>query len=101
MAVTDSRGRFKLRSVPVGSVSVEAYAADVGRGRVDAIDVTTGRPTTGVSIRLDEPADGAEPASTGSVAVTLGERDYDDGIEVVIVHVCLGQRRRTGGAVVG
>lgn len=86
MAVTDSNGHFKLSGIAPGTLTIEAYAADLGRGSVK-LTVSGGRPTEGVKIRLSERADETEPAASGGVAVTLGERGNGDELEVVVIHV--------------
>lgn len=76
VATTDSTGSFKLAEVAVGEAEIEAYAADVGRGRSDKIRVDEGRATTRVRIVLRPVASaGADDLSPGGVAVTLSESD--------------------------
>lgn len=87
MAVSDTHGHFKLEGVDPGKVDLGAYAADVGRGRARGVQVDPERPTTGVTIRLSPGADDDEPASGGSIAVTLGARGAGESLEVVIVQV--------------
>ncbi len=85
LVIADERGRFKLRELPEGRVSLEAYAPDVGRGVNGDVKVVAGRTTVGVRIVVHPIADrGYDPAGAGSVAVTLGESDTQ---EVVIVSV--------------
>jgi C-terminal processing protease CtpA/Prc len=50
-----------------------------------------------VRIRLDQRADEAEPAASGSVAITLGERGAGDGLEVVVVHVAAASEAERAG----
>ncbi len=87
MAVTDTKGHFKLEGVDPGKVDLGAYAADVGRGRARGVAVDPDRPTKGVTIKLVPGASDDEPASGGSVAVTLGARGSGDSLQVVIVQV--------------
>ncbi len=101
VAVTDRSGRFVLTGIGAGTHVVGAYAPDVGRGSVRSVRVTAGDTTAGVSIRLDEAAAEAEPATSGSVAVTLGERGGGDGIEVVVVHVAAGSDAESAGLTAG
>ncbi|HMR05747.1 MAG TPA: PDZ domain-containing protein, partial [Polyangiaceae bacterium] len=42
-----------------------------------------------------------DPAVTGSLAITLGERDVEDGTEVVIVHVAQGSEAERAGLSAG
>lgn len=95
MAVTDAKGRFTLRGVAPGKVFVEAYAPDVGRGGA-TVEVSVGRPAT-TRIALKRQTADDDPTVTGSVAVTLGERGADDGVEVVIVHVAAGSDAERAG----
>jgi protocatechuate 3,4-dioxygenase beta subunit len=75
VVVTDREGRFKLGGLPEGNVALEAYVADLGRGRSEAVTVRAGRTTDRVKITLvGGPPAGREPTGGGSLAVTLGER---------------------------
>ncbi len=76
IATTDATGSFKLTEVAVGEAEIEAYSAEVGRGRSDKIRIDEGRATTRVRITL-RPAGSstAEDLSPGGVAVTLSEAD--------------------------
>jgi len=87
VAVTDANGHFVLHGMPEGAMTLEAYAPDVGRGRAEGVKVVAGRTTDRVEITLRAGAGPAasEPASSGSVAVTLGETTTP--VEVVIVSV--------------
>jgi hypothetical protein len=92
MAVTDRKGRFVLLGVTPGKLDLEAYAPEIGRGRVRGVEVGSGRPASGIKIRLTEPAD-ADPMAAASLAVTLGER----GGEVVLVHVSSSSEAERAG----
>ena len=75
VVVTDREGRFKLGGLPEGKVAVEAYVADLGRGRSDGVTVRAGLTTDRVKVTLvGGPPAGREPSGGGSLAVTLGER---------------------------
>ena len=50
MAVTDGKGRFRLGELADGTVTLEAYAADVGRARRTDVRASAGRTTDGVKI---------------------------------------------------
>lgn len=102
-ALTDAKGRFKLAQLPEGMVTLEAYAPDVGRARAEGVKVVAGRTTVNVRITLardtgDEAASKA-PASSGSVAVTLGETD--EPVEVVVVSVVEGSEAERAGLAPG
>jgi hypothetical protein len=101
MAVADARGRFKLGELSEGSVSLEAYAPDVGRARVTGVRVIGGRTTDGVKIVIARGEPGAaEPLATGGVAVTLGETAAGvEAAEVVIVAVADGSEAERAGLV--
>jgi hypothetical protein len=76
IATTDSTGSFKLTEVAVGEAEIEAYSAEVGRGRSDKIRIDEGRATTRVRITLRAAgSSSAEDLSPGGVAVTLSETD--------------------------
>jgi protocatechuate 3,4-dioxygenase beta subunit len=103
VAIADARGGFALHQLPEGTVSLEAYAPDVGRGRLDGVKVVSGRATSGVRILVGRSADkagGAEaPAASGGVAVTLGETGAP--VEVVIVSVVEGSEAERAGLAPG
>jgi hypothetical protein len=102
VAVTDSSGRFTLHELPSGTISLEGYAPDVGRGRVDDIRVIDDRTTTGVHIVI---AADASRAGTGSpppqagVAVTLGETGAP--VEVVVTSVVEASEAERAGVTPG
>ena len=100
MVTTDSQGRFSLAGVMPGDVVVEAYAPDVGRGAAKA-KATAQSTTRDVVIRLVKGEMDDDPTVTGSLAVTLGERDLEDGTEVVVVHVAKGSEAERAGVVAG
>jgi S1-C subfamily serine protease len=83
--------------VAPGKVDLEAYAPDVGRGATRAVQVTSGRPTTGVKIKLVAGTADDDPAAQAGVAVTLGERGSGDAIEIVVVHVAAGSEAERAG----
>jgi hypothetical protein len=102
IAVADARGQFRLGGLPAGALRLEAYAPDVGRATVDGVLVAAGRPTSGIQIRLlrDKDESTQEPASSGGVAVTLGET-AEDPKEVVLVDVAQGSEAERSGLVPG
>lgn len=88
---SDSSGQFTLAEVPVGRVTVSAYAAGAGRGSVDEIEVRAGETSGPVEIELHARASHPAADALASVAITLGERRGNDGAtEVVIVNVAAG-----------
>jgi PDZ domain/Carboxypeptidase regulatory-like domain len=103
IALTDARGRFSLNQLPEGTVMLEAYAPDIGRGRAEGVKVVSDRTTVNVHITLaaDSGNDAASkgPAASGSVAVTLGESD--EPVEVVIVSVVSGSEAERAGLAPG
>ncbi len=100
MVTTDSQGRFSLPGVMPGEVVIEAYAPDVGRGAAKA-KATSQSTTRDVVIRLVKGDMDDDPTVTGSLAVTLGERDLEDGTEVVVVHVAKGSEAERAGIAAG
>jgi hypothetical protein len=73
VVVTDAKGRFTLRGLPEGEVTVEAYAPGVGRGKEEKIAVRADRTTTRVRVRIEKKAEQGGPAVTASVPITLRE----------------------------
>jgi Carboxypeptidase regulatory-like domain/PDZ domain len=95
-AVTDAKGRFSLGELSEGTSWIEAYAPDVGTGRV-SVRINGGRTTGDVRIVLLASGKTAqEPAATGSVAVTLGEASGPPRV-VVIVAVAPNSEAERGG----
>jgi hypothetical protein len=94
VVATDREGRFKLGGLPEGKVALEAYFADLGRGRVEDVAVRAGRTTDRVKIALSGGASSAREAKgAGSLAVTLGERRG----AVVVVLVPAGSEAEAAG----
>ena len=103
VAVTDAKGRFALRELPEGTLTLEAYAPEVGRARVLGVKVVAGRTADEVRIVIapdagDEPSKG-EPGASGGVAITLGETAAPT--EVVVVSVVEGSEAERGGLAPG
>jgi hypothetical protein len=100
VAVTDARGRFTLRELSEGNITVEAYAPDVGRGRLSGVAVVAGRTTDRVRIVIErDVGDAGEPPASGGVAVTLGETTAPT--EVVVVSVAEGSEAERAGVAAG
>lgn len=88
IVATDREGRFTLSGLPEGTVALEAYAADLGRGAAEGVTVRAGRTTSRVKITLPGGAAATrEPPGAGSVAVTLGERSDGAARTIVVVVV--------------
>jgi hypothetical protein len=99
VAVTDAFGAFKLSDVAVGdAVVIEAFAADVGRGRSDPIRIDEGRTTSRVRIVL-QPSDApsVDDLAPGGVAITLAESDG----KIVIAAVAAGSEAERAGLAEG
>lgn len=98
VVTTDREGRFQLDELPEGEVTLEAFSREQGRARVQ-VNVTAGRVTDRVKLILE----GAEADVTDElshahgVAVTLGERDVEDGVHVIVVLVTEGSEAERGG----
>ncbi|HEV3191707.1 MAG TPA: carboxypeptidase regulatory-like domain-containing protein, partial [Polyangiaceae bacterium] len=103
VAVTDAKGRFTLRELPEGSVTLEVYAPDLGRAVASGVRIVAERTTRDVHIVLSPgAADGAAAAPTpagGSVAVTLGETVAPT--EIVVVSVVEGSQAERAGVAPG
>jgi C-terminal processing protease CtpA/Prc len=94
VVATDRQGRFKLGGLPDGKVALEAYFADLGRGRAEDVAVRAGRTTDRVKIALSGGATATrEVKGAGSVAVTLGEHAG----AVVVVLVPAGSEAEAAG----
>jgi hypothetical protein len=95
IVLTDRKGRFKLGGLPEGKVALEAYFADLGRGRVDDVAIRAGRTTERVQIILAEGAHKAQkdPKGAGSLAVTLEVR----GEAVIVAMVPFGSEAEVAG----
>ncbi|NUO48176.1 MAG: hypothetical protein HOV80_04885, partial [Polyangiaceae bacterium] len=75
LAITDADGRFKLAGLPEGTVILEAYSPELGRGRTEGITIRADRITDRVEIRIpDQGYDPKKLRGAGSVALTLAER---------------------------
>jgi membrane-associated protease RseP (regulator of RpoE activity) len=101
IAVSDARGRFTLRELPEGSVTIVAYAPGVGRSRPGSVKVTSGRTTDRVRVVIapDDDSVSTDLAASGSVAVTLGETGAPT--EVVVVSVVEQSEAERAGLVPG
>jgi hypothetical protein len=93
---SDADGQFQLDDVPVGSVSLSAYSASLGRGTT-RVQVRAGETTGSVEIELlGGDVDSAGDARA-SLAITLGEQQGSEGVEVVIVNVAAGSEAERAG----
>jgi hypothetical protein len=100
MTAVDSQGRFRLSGLEPGQHDLEAYAAGVGRGRIE-VEATAGRPTEGVRIVLGAEPGESLPSAGATVAVTLGDRGGSGGRTVVVVQVAEGSDAQRSGVQVG
>jgi hypothetical protein len=99
-AITDGRGRFSLGELPEGTITLEAYALEFGRARVEGIKVVAGRTTSNIRIKLTRGSPQEErsssPAASGNLAVTLGETSGSPA-EVVVLSVAAGSEAERRG----
>jgi hypothetical protein len=93
---TDAAGHFQLPEVPVGRVTVSAYAARVGRGRAE-VEVRPDETTQDVEIQLSGANEDVEQLAAANVAITLGERDGRAELDVVVVDVAAGSEAERAG----
>jgi membrane-associated protease RseP (regulator of RpoE activity) len=100
-AMTDGQGRFALKGIKPGMHRLEAIAAVVGRGTSARVEVVSGRVTSDVRIELSEAVGDDDALSTGGVAITMGERESGDYLDVVVVQVAEGSEAERGGLSVG
>ncbi len=102
IVVTDRQGRFVLAGLPEGNVALEAFLADRGRGNVENVPVFADRTTSRVKIVLPPSEDEKkEVRGSGSVAVTLGERNESGPAAIVIVMVAPGSEAESSGLLPG
>ena len=97
---TDPGGRFELRGLEPGTVTLSAYAAGVGRGHLQDVRISSGERTAELEIRLVPTHSDAESLAIANVAVTLGERLVGADREVVIVNVAAQSEAERAGVVV-
>ncbi len=103
IALTDAHGHFALHELPEGTVTLEAYAPDLGRARQGGVKIVSGRTTLGITLALASDAGdegpAREPAASGNVAVTLGETGAP--VDVVLVSVAEGSEAERAGLAAG
>lgn len=98
ITTSDREGRFTLRGLPEGNVTIAAASVDQGRAVVSDIAVRSGRTTSDVKITLPgEASTSREPKGAGSVAVTLGERTEQGRKIVLVMMVPPGSEAEVGG----
>ena len=98
MAVTRHDGRFTLKSVPAGTLTLHAYAPTVGRGSSPPIEVNAGRETRDTTIRLVLPSGDELPTGhTANVAITL----TDQGGTLSVASVAPGSEAERAGIAPG
>jgi hypothetical protein len=93
---THADGTFRIERARPGKLTVEAYAAGVGRGRAVVV-VDAGRTTSDAVIRLTPSAEEKEPVATGGVAVTLSPSPSG----ILVAQVAPGSEAENGGLVQG
>jgi protocatechuate 3,4-dioxygenase beta subunit len=93
---THGDGSFRIERARPGKLTVEAYAAGVGRGRA-AVVIEAGRTTSDAVIRLSSSAEEKEPVATGGIAVTLSPSPGG----VLVAQVAPGSEAEHGGLVQG
>ncbi len=95
-ARTGPDGRFTLQGVPVGRTKISAYAVGSGRGERE-VAVEAGETSDDVELRLLGGDSDAESAALANVAITLGERARGARDEVVIVDVAASSEAERAG----
>lgn len=95
VVLTDRSGAFKLGQLASGRLSLEAYAAGLGRGRIDGVQTERGREVRDIRIVLTGGEGDAAKPSPGAygVAITLGESRG----EVIVVQVAEGSLAEQAG----
>jgi len=101
VATTDAKGRFRLGGLGEGTVVLEAFAPDVGRGHTE-VRVVAGRGTTNVRLTLAEGGAPATDHAGATVAVTLGETGgTSEAHDVVVMVVAEGSEAEHAGLLAG
>lgn len=101
VAVTDARGRFRLAELAEGHCTLEIYAPDIGRTRLEGVRVVSGRTADAgrLTLRKDGAGEAAPaPGARGGVAITLGETNDR---EVVLVSVAEASEAERAGLAPG
>lgn len=94
---TNPDGSFRLHGIAPGKHQLHVFAAGRGRG-LHPFEVDGGDELDDVRVQLDGRAEGEELDITGGgVAVTLGERDGNEGTRVVLVQVAEGSEAQRAG----
>lgn len=76
LAQTDKNGGFVLDGLPEGIVSLEAYSPELGRGRLEGVEIRAARTKDRVVIEIpDQDYSPQRTIGGGSLALTLAERD--------------------------
>jgi hypothetical protein len=101
VVTSDNDGHFVLSGVHPGTATISAVSGSAGRGSVRAVEVSSGRTTRGLRIRLTPQAIDGESAAPGGVAIGLGERGTAPTIEVVIVSVAEASEAERAGLEAG
>jgi protocatechuate 3,4-dioxygenase beta subunit len=96
VAITDANGAFTLQGLKPGSVTIEAFSPERGRGSVK-VQVQANRTESGVRISLRPSGTDSEPFAPGGVAITLGERGGGESLAVVVVSVSEGSEAERAG----
>jgi hypothetical protein len=98
MSITRPDGRFVLKSVASGTVTLHAYAPTVGRGASSPIEVIAGREIHDISIRLTlASGDELPTGQTANVAITLTEQ----GANLVVASVAPASEAERAGIAPG
>lgn len=94
---TDDQGRFVLRGLPAGTVTLGALAPNQERGSV-VVSLEAGEQTDDVVLQLGAAADVDEIESQNSgVAVSFSEDKYEDVTLVRIADVAAGSEAERAG----
>lgn len=98
MVVTRHDGRFTLKSVPAGTLTLHAYAPSVGRGSSTPVEVIAGRETRDATIRLtSNSGDDVPTGQTANVAITLAEQSG----AITVASVAPGSEAERAGIIAG
>ncbi|HVY48541.1 MAG TPA: carboxypeptidase regulatory-like domain-containing protein, partial [Minicystis sp.] len=97
IVVTGKDGSFTLGGLPEGTVTLEAYSVEMGRGTAENVEVRAGRTTRRVKITMPGSDPSKEAKGAGSLAVTLGEHDASGKTWVDVVSVAVNSEAEAAG----
>jgi hypothetical protein len=100
VTLSDAQGRFTLTGVAAGTIELVAQSSQA-RGAL-TLNVHPGDELHDLELELSEAAAPIEiDGASGGALVSLGERDLEEGVEVVIAQVAAGSEAERAGLQAG